>query len=432
MERRYKGGKVHYVEAGYQWQTNEKFIDRVTSSQAFRMTYVGVPLVAGGLLIKSEDDHFRSLRNDYLPRFNRHADDYLQYLPVAVMLGMKLGGMEGRSSWERMLVSDAFSALLMSSVVYSLKQTTHVRRPDGSNDHSFPSGHTATAFMTATMLTREYGHKSPWVGIGAYAVATTTGLMRMANNRHWLSDVLTGAGIGILSTELGYYLADHLFKEKGINHAHEINYFSKEPFSAKPFRPSFLGVYLGLASMPGRYRLPDGRALKFLPGSSAGIEGAYFFNPYVGFGGSFGLSSLPVEGNIQLEENRLSLLSVYSGAHFSYPVMDRLLLGGNISMGYLHSDALRVEEGFLTKRNGFAFSPALSLTFRAKEHLGVKLFARYELLPDIMPEGNPNTFHQLTFGASASILFPASKNPKMQKVSAKRRVTPHQSDIPGE
>ena len=54
------------------------------------------------------------------------------------MLGMKLGGMEGRSSWERMLVSDAFSALLMSSVVYSLKQTTHVRRPDGSNDHSFP------------------------------------------------------------------------------------------------------------------------------------------------------------------------------------------------------------------------------------------------------------------------------------------------------
>ena len=112
----------------------------------------------------------------------------------------------------QMLASDAFSALLMGSVVYSLKQTTHVMRPDGSNDHSFPSGHTATAFMTATMLTKEYGHKSPWVGIGAYAIAATTGLMRMANNKHWLSDVLTGAGIGILSTELGYYLADLIFK----------------------------------------------------------------------------------------------------------------------------------------------------------------------------------------------------------------------------
>lgn len=74
-------------------------IDRLADSRAFRMTCVGLPLVAGGLIIKSEDDHFRHLRNDYLPHFNRHADDYLQYLPAAVMLGMKLGRVEGRSSW---------------------------------------------------------------------------------------------------------------------------------------------------------------------------------------------------------------------------------------------------------------------------------------------------------------------------------------------
>ena len=200
------------VDTLHLWQRDGKFIDRLADSRAFRMTYVCLPLVAGGLLIKSEDEHFRHLRNDYLPHFNRHADDYLQYLPAAVMLGMKLGGVEGRSSWGRMLASDAFSALLMGSVVFSLKQTTHVMRHDGSNDHSFPSGHTATAFMTATMLAKEYGHKSPWIGIGAYSVATATGLMRMANNKHWLSDVLTGAGIGILSTELGYYLADLIFK----------------------------------------------------------------------------------------------------------------------------------------------------------------------------------------------------------------------------
>lgn len=163
------------IDTLHLWQRDKKFIDRMVSSQAFHMTYIGVPLVVGGLLIKSEDDHFHSLRNDYLPQFNHHADDYLQYFPAAVMLGMKAGGVEGRSSWGRMLASDAFSALLMGSVVYSLKQTTHVMRPDGSNDHSFPSGHTATAFMTATMLTKEYGHKSPWIGIGAYSVATATG-----------------------------------------------------------------------------------------------------------------------------------------------------------------------------------------------------------------------------------------------------------------
>ena len=403
----------------------------VNVPDALGMAFTGVPLVVTGLAAKSVDDRFRSLRNDFMPEFRCPVDDYLQYLPAAVLVGLKACGVESRSSWGRMLVSDAFSAALMGGIVFAIKNTAQVERPDGSNRHSFPSGHTATAFMTATMLNKEYGYKSPWVGIGAYSVATATGLMRMANNKHWLSDVLAGAGIGIITTEIGYLLADLIFKEKGINHAHEVNHFSKEPFSDAPFRPSFLGVYLGLASMPGRYRLPDGRALKFLPGSSAGIEGAYFFNPYIGFGGSFGLSSLPVEG-IALKKDNLSLLSVYSGVHFSYPVMDRLLLGGNISMGYLHSDALRVEEGFFTKRNGFAFSPALSLIFRAKEHLGVKLFARYELLPDIMPEGNLNTFHQLTFGAAASILFPASKNPKKQKVSAKRRDIQHQSAIPEE
>ena len=43
-------------------------------------------------------DYFRSLRNDYLPRFHHHADDFLQYAPAAVMLGMKTFGVEGRSS----------------------------------------------------------------------------------------------------------------------------------------------------------------------------------------------------------------------------------------------------------------------------------------------------------------------------------------------
>ena len=77
------------------------------------MTYIGVPLVVGGLIVKSEDDHFRGLRDTYLPQFDRHLDDYLQYTPAAVMLGMKVAGVQSRSSWDRMLVSDAFSILLM-------------------------------------------------------------------------------------------------------------------------------------------------------------------------------------------------------------------------------------------------------------------------------------------------------------------------------
>ena len=182
-----------------------------------RVAVVSAPLIAEGLVAKKLDGRFRGLRNDYIPDFKKSADDYLQYSPLAVMVGLKALGVEGRSSWGRMVVSDAFSAALTAGIVGTLKNTTNVTRPDGSNNKSFPSGHTATAFMAATMLTKEYGDLSPWVGIGAYSVAAATGLMRVANNKHWLSDVLTGAGVGILATEAGYWITDLIFKGKGLS-----------------------------------------------------------------------------------------------------------------------------------------------------------------------------------------------------------------------
>lgn len=380
-------------------QTNAKFIDRVTSSQAFRMTYIGVPLVTGGLIMKSEDNHFRNLRNDYLPRFNHHADDYLQYLPAAVMLGMKLGGVKGRSSWGRMLVSDAFSALLMGSVVYSLKQATHVMRPDGSNDHSFPSGHTATAFMTATMLAKEYGHKSPWIGIGAYSADTATGLMRMANNKHWLSDVLAGAGIGILSTELGYYLADLIFKGKGI-HNHAVKKYLSEPYA-----PSFLGLYLGLNVMPGSYRLKGGSTLQFSSGSTTGLEGAYFFNPYVGIGGQWGISNVAVNRADKAQEQALDFTSLYAGAYLSYPIVPRLWVGGKFLAGYVHASSLYVSGKSVTQRNCAGFTTGVSLTVRMNSRLGMKLFADYELQPSLLRTNGNQPGHIVTVGGCASVLF---------------------------
>lgn len=125
-----------------------------TDSKFYQMTFVGAPLILTGMIMKGEDTHFRGLRNDYMKSFHRPFDNYTQYLPGAVMLGLKTAGVDSRSSWGRMLASDAFSVAIMGTVVNTMKYTTHVMRPDGSNDHSFPSGHTATAFMTATMLTK--------------------------------------------------------------------------------------------------------------------------------------------------------------------------------------------------------------------------------------------------------------------------------------
>ena len=218
---------------------SKKFdLDKISETRLFRATYLGVPLILGGLIEKHQDDKFNNLRNDFMPEFHRPFDNFSQYLPAAVLMGMKISGVPSRSSWGRMLVSGGISTAIMAAVVQSLKHSTNVMRPDGSDNHSFPSGHTATAFVTATMLSKEYGYLSPWVSVGAYSVATATGLMRIANNKHWLSDVMVGAGFGIISTEMGYWLADAIYGNKGLEVPDDENrnavYFHRNP--------SFLGL----------------------------------------------------------------------------------------------------------------------------------------------------------------------------------------------
>lgn len=374
-------------------------LDKFSSSRFYQMTYIGVPLIVGGLIVKSEDDHFRGLRNEYLPRFNRHLDDYMQYAPAAVMLGMKAAGVQSRSSWGRMLVSDAFSALLMGGVVNTLKQTTNVERPDGSNKHSFPSGHTATAFMTATMFTKEYGHKSPWVGVGAYSVATATGLMRMANNKHWLSDVLTGAGIGILSTEVGYYFADLIFREKGINR------FANENMFDRMDKPSFVSLYLGLNIPLSGYDIDEEMEFRTSSGSSAGVEGAYFFNPYVGVGGRFTVSNtLIIVNEERAENNTFDAISLCGGSYFSYPLSSRWLIGSKLLGGYVHYPQLELTDRSVSSRSGFCMGSGVSLTFKAKEYYGIRFFLDYNLLPS-HSRNSGEYMNMLTLGSSFMITF---------------------------
>lgn len=374
-------------------------LDKFSSSRFYQMTYIGVPLIVGGLIVKREDDHFRGLRNEYLPRFNRHLDDYMQYAPAAVMLGMKVAGVQSRSSWGRMLVSDAFSALLMGGVVNTLKQTTNVERPDGSNKHSFPSGHTATAFMTATMFTKEYGHKSPWVGVGAYSVATATGLMRMANNKHWLSDVLTGAGIGILSTEVGYYFADLIFREKGINR------FANENMFDRMDKPSFVSLYLGLNIPLSGYDIDEEMEFSTSSGSSAGVEGAYFFNPYVGVGGRFTVSNtLIITNEERAENNTFDAISLCGGSYFSYPLSSRWLIGSKLLGGYVHYPQLELTDRSVSSRSGFCMGSGVSLTFKAKEYYGIRFFLDYNLLPS-HSRNSGEYMNMLTLGSSFMITF---------------------------
>lgn len=132
-------------------------------------------------------------------------DDYFEYgLPVvAYGLGF-IPGVGKHNFRDRTLVM-ATSFLVMKGSVEVLKATVPVERPRGG-DRSFPSGHTAVTMWSAHIMYKEYKDFSPWIGVGGYLIATTTGVLRMMNEAHWFSDVVMGAGIGILSAEIGYMM----------------------------------------------------------------------------------------------------------------------------------------------------------------------------------------------------------------------------------
>lgn len=126
----------------------------------------------------------------------------------------------------------------MGVSIYSIKNLTKVERPDGSAKNSFPSGHTATAFMGAEFLWQEYKEISPWYGIAGYLVASGTGAFRIYNNRHWLTDVVAGAGIGMLSAKAAYWI-NPIMRSNSLNK----NDKSENSFLISPY---YNGKQLGL------------------------------------------------------------------------------------------------------------------------------------------------------------------------------------------
>ena len=263
------------------------------------MTFVGVPLFVAGIIAKSEKTAFKQqTKHSLLTHFKTSIDDYTQYFGPALTLGLKLGGMEGRSDWPRFFASAAMSYGIMALLVNTIKYTAKEMRPDGSSANSWPSGHTATSFVGATILHKEYGlTRSPWFSVAGYGIATATGVMRVLNNRHWVSDVLSGAGIGILSGELAYALSDIFFKGKGLRR-------NDIPGMASVIdHPSFFSISMGLG-LGSRdldfgmkeYGWSDDLHLKFQAATAVGAEGAYFFNPYFGIGGRLRVKSSPIKG----------------------------------------------------------------------------------------------------------------------------------------
>lgn len=208
--------------------SNSQLIKNVESStfigaekEAFKLGKMIVPaafIATGSVLNIKGPDAAKKLivreRNEHLGQFRTYVDDYLQFSPIVLAYGLDVCGVKSKNDFINKTAILIKGEAMMFTISHSLKYATSMTRPDHSNNHSFPSGHTAQAFAAATFLSMEYKDNYPWIPVVSYGIASSVGLLRMANNKHYISDVLLGAGIGILSMQVSYYT--HRYKWKSM------------------------------------------------------------------------------------------------------------------------------------------------------------------------------------------------------------------------
>ena len=438
------------------------------------LSFAGVPLFLAGIAIKGDKANFRQ---DYgnahantrlLTSFKTRIDDYTQFFGPAMTVGLKLGGVEGRSDWPRLFASAAMSYGIMAGFVNGIKYTAKEMRPDGSTANSWPSGHTATSFVGATLLHKEYGlTRSPWYSVAGYGVATATGIMRILNNRHWISDVMSGAGIGIMSTELGYALGDVLFKNKGL---------LRGDLEGVSDRPSFFAISMGMSYGLKNLTFHDSDEqyagdndfdedseafnVDFHTASVVDIEGAYFLNKYVGVGGRLRVramtakqwsnfiedarsdrkdlessladiidmaSSMPTQ-TIKNEMQNLTTLEEYSiesdhltefsanvGLYFNLPLSSRFALGSKLLIGRSMTQELDINAHYQGDTKNMAYDMNISDGYADPDKNDMSLIVKdfystnnpYDIEWDYLTLGGNNSTN---FGTGLSLTYRYKSN----------------------
>lgn len=177
---------------------------------SFKPTQLILPgaLLAAGIVGTYTLDGFKNSVRDHISGYKTgrkfKADDYIQYLPATGYVGLGfIPGIKTRNNFKQRLMAGVTAYAVMAVAVNAMKYSFKHPRPDSGTRNSFPSGHSATAFTGAELIRIEYGN---YIGCAGYAVALTVGVLRIYNDRHWVTDVLGGAAIGILSARVGYWL----------------------------------------------------------------------------------------------------------------------------------------------------------------------------------------------------------------------------------
>ena len=191
---------------------------KVSKSHLNYKTFV-IPTVfiATGALLKMPNIQLNLQENaqtTFGTNFKTRIDDYLQFVPAVQLLSGNLLGFKSNHNCKQMITNLAISNIATAGIVFGAKTVFQDLRPDGSAKNSFPSGHTAIAFNNATLLFLEYRESNILYATSGFAFATATGILRVANNRHWTGDVVAGAGIGIVIGTIINYWSPNIINKK--------------------------------------------------------------------------------------------------------------------------------------------------------------------------------------------------------------------------
>lgn len=305
------------------------------------------------------DTDIYELRFATMPNFSYMYDDVTQYAPAALVIGLKAFGYESRTKWGGMLVSDVLSVGIMTATVKGVKYMVNRQRPYGGK-HSFPSGHTATSFMTATLLYKEYGWRNPWFSIGGYTVAALTGVSRIMNNAHWMSDVVAGAAVGIGSVHLGYYLTDLIFKGKHLYDGYEKPVFEYDTNQKHYVAEMFFArrFILGDSDKSAEIGLP-------FRGSVAGVQTDIPVVPGAGLTGRVYAGSMKYS-----QESTSAVFSASAGGFYNIPFAKRFEFQARAGMGYAGMNG----------KNGMNLTAGAGISFMLDSNFKIKGFAEYETI----------------------------------------------------
>lgn len=172
------------------------FPDLVADIRHLPSQPAGVSLAIGGILATSFEPLDDNL-TQWEPRTGYKAGTWIgnPFVLAAGSLTMYgIGHWAGKPRVRHVSMDLLRAQTLSLGLVYALKYTTRRERPDETSNDSFPSGHAAQTFASATVLTRHFGFQKTWP---AYALATFVTASRINQQRHFLSDAIFGAGIGV-------------------------------------------------------------------------------------------------------------------------------------------------------------------------------------------------------------------------------------------